>query len=265
MKKFLKKFYVQAATCVLIPFVLIWASSPPAAGAFTWKALEWDGFKRTSEVYNKLGADSLYANVYLNMPSVSLSDATPAASTSSGAAGTATAASRGDHRHQGDGSALSIGDNQPGPCNNGTYRGRFWYDTSGADSGLKWCNNEDGSYHWDPMAQADELKAGVMKFGTTGTLPYLRNRTFTTTAALERVFSGNTCHYGTTTQENTYLRNFCTHRDDGRGTFVSRVRTTQTIRYWRYSSAVIGEDAASCFNPTNAWRYTSITCNGYYN
>ena len=46
----------------------------------------------------------------------------------------------------------SVGSTPPGTCNSGTFRGQFWYDTGGSDSGLKWCNNEDGSYDWDLIA-----------------------------------------------------------------------------------------------------------------
>ena len=84
------------------------------ATEFTWNGLVWDSHPETSIVYDKVGADTVYANVYENIVA-----------------------------------GPSVGDTEPGTCDSGDFRGLFWWDTAGSDSGLKWCNNEDGSYNWD--------------------------------------------------------------------------------------------------------------------
>ena len=99
---------------------LSWPFAPQivAQTQFTWKSLEWDTYTKTSQVFNKVGGDTAYFNVYEN--------AAP---------------------------GVEVGDTEPGDCNaTDGFRGVLWYDTAGADSGLKWCNNEDGSYDWDAIA-----------------------------------------------------------------------------------------------------------------
>ena len=228
MKRIRKSFVWPALLAVGIPLALVWWSSPLAHAqqTFEWKGLTWTDYERgKSVVYQKVGGDTAYFNVYEN--------AAP---------------------------GVEVGDNQPGDCNaTDGYRGVLWYDTSGADSGLKWCNNEDGSYNWDPMAQADEIKAGVMALGTTGTLPFLQNRTFTGTD-LERMSAGNIQRY-----LQGFDSRYCLHTEDGRATVVSSITETINTRGWNYGSDILGDTRVNGLGLGNRTVLSSITCNGYYN
>ena len=115
----LKARWLYAGLLALV--ALAWPFAPQIAAQtkFTWNSLEWDTYvEGHSIVYDKVGGDTAYFNVYEN--------AAP---------------------------GVEVGDNEPGDCNaTDGYLGVLWYDTAGADSGLKWCNNEDGSYNWDALA-----------------------------------------------------------------------------------------------------------------
>ena len=137
----MKTRYLYLGLLALV--VLIWPFAPEIARAtFTWNSLDWDTYTKTSQVFDKVGADTMYANVYENVPP-----------------------------------GVAVGNTEPGDCNaTDGFAGLLWTDTSGADIVLKWCNDNDGSYNWDPVAEADDIKAGVMALGVTGTYGEITNQ-----------------------------------------------------------------------------------------
>lgn len=67
LKRLSKTFIPLTVLAVLGLTALVWKGEPtPAFAAFTWNGLSWDSYFRQSNVYNKVGVDTIYANVYQN-------------------------------------------------------------------------------------------------------------------------------------------------------------------------------------------------------
>lgn len=251
-----RRFKLFALAVLLAVGSVLWQKDAVLA-TFQWKNLTWTDFERgKSVVYEKVGGDTAYFNVYEN--------AAP---------------------------GVEVGDNEPGTCDaTSGYRGVLWYDTSGSDSGLKWCNNEDGSYNWDPIAldadgdgfstaidadDADDTEfarnltaANVLdgiEIGPigdvilTGTAKRLQSKTFSG-AALDTVLSGQTRTYRNSSDPTR--RNYCVQHQDGRGTLVAYTVGGTANATWLYSSGDIQTPTTTELGIGSI--ISTITCNGYY-